>query len=86
MKWLPILFDSVHTYDWGLRLVQHAILSLFFVSFNYLHKKNIKMNKNISYNRVFHYEDISKREYFQIVNKQIEHISMNGHLCKWELI
>ena len=40
------------------------------------------MNKNNSYNRVFNYEDISKREYFQIVNKQIEHISMNGHVCK----
>ena len=86
MKWLPILFDSVPTYDRGLRLVQHAILSLFFVSFNYLHKKNIEMNKNISYNRVFNYVDISKREYFQIVNKQIEHISMNGHVCKWEPI
>jgi hypothetical protein len=49
MKWLPILFDSVPTYDRGLRLVQHVILSLFFVSFNYLHKKNKKMNTNNSY-------------------------------------
>jgi hypothetical protein len=62
MKWLPILFDSVPTYDRGLSLVQHAILSLFFVSFNYLHKKNIKMNTNNSYNWVFNYKDISKRE------------------------
>ena len=62
MKWLPILFDSVPTYDRGLRLVQHAILSLFFVSFNYLHKKNIKMNTNNSYNWVFNYKDISMRE------------------------
>ena len=62
MKWLPILFDSVPTYDRGLRLVQHAILSLFFVSFNYLHKKNKKMNTNNSYNWVFNYKDISMRE------------------------
>ena len=62
MKWLPILFDSVPTYDRGLRLVQHAILSLFFVSFNYLHKKNIK------WTNIIHITGSSIMKIFQSVN------------------